>query len=75
MEGRTVTQRYGDTPWSWRYPSGNHEGLDMVAGNAFIYAPQDGKLVKGSTGCYGSTLNYAAIDHGDDIVSYYLHIR
>jgi len=75
MEGRIVTQRFGETPWSWRYPSGRHDGLDMVSNDAFIYAPQDGKLVKGSTGCYGSTLNYAAIDHGDDVATYYLHIR
>lgn len=75
MKDREVTQLFGETPWSWWYPSGRHQGLDMISDNEFIYAPEDGRLVKGSTTCSGSTLNYAAIDHGNDVVSYYLHIR
>ena len=75
MNSPTVNQRYGETPWSWRYPSGRHDGIDMDASDTFIYAPKSGKLVKGTVGCYGSTINFAAIDHGDDLVSYYLHIK
>jgi len=26
-------------------------------------------------GCGGGTVNFAAIDHGDGVVSYYLHIK
>lgn len=75
MKDPEITQMYGDTPWSWRYPSGRHDGFDMIADDTFIYAPDDGILVKGQMGCYNSVINYAAIDHGDDVISYYLHIR
>jgi len=75
MKSPEITQLHGDTPWAWRYPSGKHDGLDMVASDKFIYAPDDGVLVKGSMGCYNSSINYAAIDHGDDVISYYLHIQ
>ncbi|MBI2414355.1 peptidoglycan DD-metalloendopeptidase family protein [candidate division WWE3 bacterium] len=75
MKEPTVTQRYGLTPWSRRYPSGKHDGVDMVASNTFIYAPDDGKMVRGGMGCYGAVINYVAIDHGDGVVSYYLHVK
>lgn len=75
MKNPTVNQRYGETPWSWRYPSGRHDGIDMEAGDTFIYAPKGGKLVKGTVGCSSTTINFAAIDHGDDLISYYLHIK
>jgi hypothetical protein len=75
MKNPTVNQRYGKTPWSWWYPSGWHDGVDMESSNKYIYAPADGILVKGGMGCYGSTINYAAIDHGNGVVSYYLHIQ
>lgn len=75
MKNPQITQRFGKTPWSWVYPSGQHEGLDMVSSDKFIYAPKKGKLVKGSMGCYSSVIKYAAIDHGGGIVSYYLHIQ
>lgn len=75
MKNPEVTQRYGETPWSWRYPSGRHDGIDMIANDTFIYAPEDGKMVKGSIGCYSSVINYVAIDHGDDVISYFLHVR
>ncbi len=75
MKDPEITQMYGETPWSWRYPSGRHDGFDMISNDTFIYAPDDGVLVKGTMGCYGSVMNYAAIDHGDNVISYYLHIR
>jgi peptidoglycan hydrolase CwlO-like protein len=75
MENPTITQRYGSTPWSWRYSSGKHEGIDMTASSKLIRAPADGVIVKGTQGCYNSVINYAAIDHGDGVVSYYLHIN
>ncbi len=75
MKSPEVTQRYGRTPWSWRYAGNSHTGVDMVASNTSIYAPEDGKFTRGKISCYGNPMNYAAIDHGDGVVSYYFHIR
>lgn len=75
MDSPQVTQRFGKTPWSWRYPGGSHTGIDMVDDNIKIYAPADGIFVKSVQNCYGVGMNYAAIDHGGGVVSYYLHIR
>ncbi len=75
MKSPEITQRYGRTPWSWRYSGNSHTGVDMVASNTYIYAPDDGKLTKGTISCYGSPMNYVAIDHGSGIVSYYFHVR
>jgi septal ring factor EnvC (AmiA/AmiB activator) len=75
MKNTTITQRFGKTPWSWMYSSGKHSGVDMEASDTYIYAPADGTIVKSTQKCYGSTINYAAIDHGNGVVSYYLHIK
>lgn len=75
MEGMQITQMYGKTPWSWRYASGRHDGIDMVSSNTAIYAPEDGVIVRGTMGCGGPVINYVAIDHGGGVVSYFLHVR
>jgi peptidoglycan hydrolase CwlO-like protein len=75
MKNPTINQRYGKTPWSWMYSSGKHSGVDMEASDVYIYAPDDGIIIKSTQGCYGSTINYAAIDHGSGVISYYLHIK
>ncbi len=75
MDSPQITQRFGKTPWSWRYPGGNHTGIDMVDDNIKITAPDDGVYIRSVQSCYGVGMNYAAIDHGDGVVSYYLHIR
>jgi len=75
MKTPVINQLFGNTPWSWRYPSKRHSGLDMEASNTTIYAPADGIIVRGGMGCYGAVINYVAIDHGKGVVSYYLHIR
>jgi peptidoglycan hydrolase CwlO-like protein len=76
MSNPRITQRFGKTPWSWWYPSGYHNGIDMVDDvNPFIYAPADGIIVKSIQLCGGIPMNYAAINHGDGIVTYYLHIQ
>lgn len=75
MDSPQITQRFGKTPWSWRYPGGLHTGIDMVDDNIKIIAPTDGVYVRSVQNCYGVGLNYAAIDHGNGVVSYYLHIR
>lgn len=75
MDSPQITQRFGKTPWSWRYSGGQHTGIDMVDDNIKITAPDDGIYIRSVQSCYGVGLNYAAIDHGDGVVSYYLHIR
>lgn len=75
MDSPQITQRFGKTPWSWRYSGGQHTGIDMVDDNIRITAPDDGIYVRSVQGCYGVGLNYAAINHGDGVISYYLHIR
>lgn len=75
MDSPRITQRFGETPWSRRYTGGQHTGIDMVDDNVKIYAPDDGIYVRSVQNCYGVGLNYAAIDHGNGVVSYYLHIR
>lgn len=75
MDSPQITQRFGKTPWSWRYSGGQHTGVDMVDDNIKIYAPADGVYVRSVQNCGGVGLNYAAIDHGNGVISYYLHIR
>lgn len=76
MDSPQITQRFGKTPWSGRYlPDRIHTGIDMVDDNIKITAPADGIYVRSVQNCYGVGLNYAAIDHGGGIISYYLHIR
>lgn len=74
-----VTQRYGITPWSWRYKysGGIHTGIDMVNnGSVVIKAPADGTLYSSSQGCGGSSnINIKYIDHGNGLISYYLHVQ
>lgn len=75
MSSPQITQRFGKTPWSWRYAGGKHTGIDMVDSNVRITAPADGIYIRSVQNCYGVGLNYAAIDHGNGVISYYLHIR
>ena len=75
MKDPVINQLYGKTPWSWRYAHGRHDGLDMGSSNTYIYAPEDGILAKGTMNCGGPVIKYVAINHGDGIVSYYLHVK
>lgn len=75
MTNPEITQRYGRTPWSWRYSGNSHTGVDMVSSDTRIFAPDDGKYVRSYVSCYGSLMNFASIDHGDGVISYYFHIR
>lgn len=73
-----LTQFYGTTPYSWRYKysGGIHTGYDMVSTTSdIIYAPADGTLFKSSQSCGSSTINIVYIEHADNIVSFYLHVR
>lgn len=74
-----LTQYYGHTPYSWRYAysGGIHTGLDMYSkGSEVIRAPKDGTLYSASQNCGGSSIiKIKYIEHGDGIVSFYLHVQ
>lgn len=74
-----LTQYFGKTPYSWRYAysGGIHTGFDMVStSSTVIKAPKDGKLFSSSQNCgSGSIIKIKYIEHGDGIVSFYLHVQ
>jgi len=74
-----VSQRFGKTPWSWRYAysGGIHTGVDMISNtSAIIRAPKDGTLFSSSQSCGGSSIiKIKYIEHGDGLVSFYLHVQ
>ncbi len=73
-----VTQRYGKTPYSWRYTysGGVHTGIDMLSNsNNVVRAPRDGTLYSSSQTCGGSIIKIKYIDHGDGLISFYLHVQ
>ncbi len=74
----TITQGYGVTPYSWRYSysGGIHTGWDMVSGaSSVIRAVADGDLYSSSQNCSGAIIKIKYIDHGNDLISYYLHVQ
>ncbi|HLD24545.1 MAG TPA: peptidoglycan DD-metalloendopeptidase family protein [Patescibacteria group bacterium] len=74
-----LTQRFGKTPWSWRYgySGGIHTGFDMVStGGDVIRAPADGDLYSSSQSCgTSSVIKIKYIDHGSGTLSFYLHVQ
>ena len=73
-----LTQFYGHTPYSWRYTysGGIHTGFDMVSTSSdVIRAPADGNLFKAAESCGSSIINIIYIEHGDNLVSLYLHVQ
>jgi len=75
-----LTQHYGNTPYSWRYEysGGVHTGFDMVSQSSdVIRAPADGELYKSTQKCddVSSLINIVYIDHGDGLISFYLHLQ
>jgi hypothetical protein len=74
-----VTQHYGKTPYSWRYAysGGIHTGIDMYSfSSPVIRAPKEGTLYSSSQNCGpDSIIKIKYIDHGDGLVSFYLHVQ
>lgn len=74
-----LTQYYGSTPYSWvyKYSGGIHTGFDMVStASDVIRAPASGTLYKSSQKCGGSSIiNIVYIDHGNDLLTFYLHVQ
>src|SRR3990167_10546936 len=73
-----LTQFYGHTPYSWKYTysGGLHTGYDMVSTSSdVIRAPASGNLFKSSEMCGSSRINILYIEHGDNVVSLYLHVQ
>lgn len=79
LEGNVrVTQHYGKTPYSWRYSysGGVHTGIDMVSDtSSVIRAPEKGTLYSSSQSCGSSVIKIKYIDHGDGVLSFYLHVQ
>lgn len=72
-----LTQHFGKTPWSYRYPYSGyiHTGYDMTSSSVVIRAPADGTLYSSSQTCGGSIIKIKYIDHGDSLLSLYLHVQ
>lgn len=72
-----VTQRYGKTPYSYRYlySGGIHTGVDIVSGNPVIHAVADGTLYSYVGKCGTSDLKMKYIDHGNGLKTLYLHVQ
>lgn len=80
LEGEIiVTQRYGKTPYSWRYSysGGMHTGLDLTSNtSSVIRAPAAGTLYSSSQSCGSSSIiKIKYIDHGGGLLSFYLHVQ
>jgi peptidoglycan hydrolase CwlO-like protein len=75
LSNPVITQQFGKTPWSSRYLGGYHTGVDMVDYNdRTVRAPASGTLYYAKLAC-GSVINIAIIDHGNGVLSDYLHLE
>lgn len=72
-----ITQRYGHTPYSYRYlySGGIHTGIDIVSSDPVIRAPADGTLYSSVQKCGNSALKIKYIDHGSGLKTLYLHVQ
>lgn len=75
--GVKINQGYGSSHEYARiaYIDKFHSGIDMEDSSGLIKAPKDGTLYKGTTLCSTVPMNFAAVDHGDGIISWYWHVR
>ena len=72
-----ITQRYGKTPYSYRYvySGGIHTGIDMISDNDVVRAPADGTLYSSLQKCGNSPLKIKYIDHGNGLKTFFLHVQ
>ncbi|HBC72795.1 TPA: hypothetical protein DCZ90_03225 [Candidatus Amesbacteria bacterium] len=72
-----ITQRYGKTPYSYRYiySGGTHTGIDMVSNQDVIKAVADGILYSSTQKCGSSDLKIKYIDHGSGLKTFFLHVQ
>jgi len=72
-----ITQRYGKTPYSYRYlySGGIHTGIDLVSDVEVIRAVADGTLYSSVQKCGSADLKIKYIDHGNGLKTFYLHVQ
>lgn len=74
MSSPSISQCFGHTPWSWRYQTGIHNGLDMWDdGNPIIKAVDSGNAYTYRGG--QSAGNGVFIFHGDGKMTLYWHLQ
>lgn len=74
MDNPFISQCFGHTPWSWRYPSGIHNGIDMYDdGNPLIKAPESGNAYSYRGG--QSAGNGVFIFHDNGKMTLYWHLQ
>jgi peptidoglycan hydrolase CwlO-like protein len=74
MSNPTISQCYGHTPWSWRYQTGIHNGIDMYDdGNPLIKAVESGKKYTYRGG--QSAGNGVFIFHDNGKMTLYWHLQ
>lgn len=72
-----LTQGFGNT-WAIRYkrvPYRFHNGIDFTGSSLSVRSVADGELVRGSYTESGCRLPYVKVDHGDGLISLYLHVN
>jgi peptidoglycan hydrolase CwlO-like protein len=78
IDSPRITQGYGMTYWARTgfYGGRPHTGIDMTSNSSsVIRAPKGGTLYKGTISCKGSPMNFVAIEHEDDLTSWYWHVK
>lgn len=74
MNNPTISQCYGHTPWSWRYQSGIHNGVDMFDTiNTLVRAVDEGNAYTYRGG--QSAGNGVFIFHSNGKMSLYWHLQ
>jgi len=74
MANPIISQCFGHTPWSWRYPSGIHNGIDMYDdGNPLVKAVEGGNAYTYRGG--QSRGNGVFIFHDNGKMTLYWHLQ
>jgi murein DD-endopeptidase MepM/ murein hydrolase activator NlpD len=74
MNNPAISQCFGHTPWSWRYQSKIHNGLDMYDDNdKLVHAPESGNAYTYRGG--QSAGNGVFIFHDNGKMTLYWHLQ